>query len=191
MKEIKLTEKISNTVTSETTSDAQKTAPKEERNLSGDIEWSGGVSGALNSFQNAPFTQVLLVFGNKNASGKNIFFGVGAGYGFTFLATQTAHSLPVFLRIQSPFLKTRTSPFLGFDAGYTFGLSSAIGGGPMVKLSAGVVHKLSYKSDFYAGFVGGLASITTSITEKNEFGTFTYTGPTTMTNLGLKLGFHF
>jgi hypothetical protein len=119
--------------------------------------------------------------------------GFGVAYSATFISSVSdpVYYLPVFLRFQNTLMKTRIAPFINLDAGYKFGLSSDFGGGTFVKLSAGIIRKLGYKSAIYAGVYGGLTSIVANLTEMNELGTFKYTGQTTMTNLGLKVGFDF
>ena len=159
----------------------------------GNIELSGGISDAKNSFVSSPFSEGSMVFGAKNISGKDVFLGIGVGYNFTFIPSTTdpVSFLPVFLRFQNVLLKARTAPFIGVDAGYSFGLNQNYNGGPMIRASVGIVHKTGYKSDIYAGIYAGITSIYAPLTVTNDLGTFNYQGQTSMTNLGLKLGFHF
>ncbi|MEI6555453.1 MAG: hypothetical protein WCL70_07690 [Paludibacter sp.] len=159
----------------------------------GNLEISGGISSAKNAFSSIPNTEVSMVFGKNNISGKNLFFGLGASYQmlFTSVNTQPVRFIPAFMRLQKTFLKSKTSPFVGIDAGYSFGLSPGYGGGPFVKTFVGIVRKINYKSDFYADVFGGVSSINTALTETNDLGVFHYNGPTTMTTIGLRVGFHF
>jgi hypothetical protein len=159
----------------------------------GDIELSGAIANTSNSFKSAPSTEISLIFGNKNVARKDFYVGFGAGYSMIFLANSTdpISYLPVFIRLQSMLNKARTAPFIGIDAGYSFGLNAGYGGGPAVKVSVGLNHKTGYKSDIYAGVFGSLTSISARITETNDLGTFSYNGSTSMTNFGLKFGLHF
>ena len=159
----------------------------------GSIEFSGGISSAQNAFTNLPNVDVSMVFGNKSVSGKNMFFGLGASYKMLFPTgtTQTVDFIPVFMRLQSILIKTNTAPYVSIDAGYSFGLSTGFDGGPFVKVSGGVLHKINHKSDFFAGIFAELSSIKTNLTETNPLGTFHYYGSTSMTNVGLRFGLHF
>ena len=187
--------KIEKTEQSENSSTFGKQVPDITRKgfFCGNIELSGGVSDAKNSFSSSPFAEGSMVFGAKNISGKDVFFGVGVGYNLTFLSSTTdpLSLLPVFLRFQSVLIKARTAPFIGVDAGYSFGLNQSYNGGLMLRPSVGIVHKTGYKSDIYAGFFAGLTSISAPLIVTNELGTFNYHAQTSMTNFGLKFGFHF
>jgi len=157
------------------------------------VELSGGIIAAKNSFDWCPASQVSLLFGNKNMVGKNVFLGFGVGYSALYLPNNAdaVNFLPVFLRLQSTLTKDRTAPFIGIDAGYTFGLSSDYDGGLMVKLSAGITHKINFKTSLYAGVFAGITSINGNLIVTNDLGTFSYIGQTSMTDLGLKVGLQF
>lgn len=159
----------------------------------GNIEISGGVSSAKYAFSSIPITEVSMIFGKNNISGKNLLFGLGASYQMLFITVnnQPVIFIPAFIRLQKTFLKSKTSPFIGLDAGYSFGLNSGYGGGPFIKIVAGIVRKINYKSDFYGAVFGGISSINTALTERNDLGTYQYPGNTDMTALGIKCGFHF
>ena len=193
LSDVKKIERISNNDYSDKPDKSEIPASGKDAVFCGNIELAGGIANTPNSFKSAPNAEISMIFGNKNVSGKDVFIGIGAGYSMIFLASTTnpINYLPVFIRLQSTLNKARTAPFIGLDAGYSFGLSSGFGGGPAIKVSVGVTHKTGYKSDIYAGLFGSLTSISARITETNELGTFSYNGNTSMTNLGLKFGFHF
>ena len=193
LSDVKKIERISKNDNSDQSVQSDIPATDKDAIFCGDIELSGGIANTSNSFKSASNTEISMIFGNKNVSGKDIFIGIGAGYSMIFLPSTTnpINYLPVFLRLQSTLKKARTAPFIGIDAGYSFGLSSGFGGGPAIKVSVGVTHKTGYKSDVYAGVFGGLTSISAKITETNDLGTFNYNGNTSMTNFGLKFGVHF
>ena len=194
LSEIKKIENISDYENSDKPNKANNFSIENTAVFCGNIEFSGAVVSASNSFKSSPGVDLSMVFGNKkNLLSKNVFVGIGAGYDMIFLTSSITpiSYLPLFIRFQSTLNKSRTAPFLGIDAGYSFGLTSGFGGGPSIKISVGVIHKTGFKSDVYAGVFGGLTSVSTRLTETNELGTFIYTGNTSMTKLGLKLGFHF
>jgi hypothetical protein len=188
--------KIEKSLPTETKSSGDKTQIQEinkSGNFCGNIELSGGISSGLNSFPASPNTEFSMIFGNKNISKKDIFWGIGVGYNLIFLSSTNnpVEFIPVFLRMQSLLVKSITAPFIGIDAGYSFGLTPGLGGGPFIKISLGISHKTGIKSDFYGGIYGGLSSISGKVTEINDLGTFTYFGPTSMIDFGAKVGFHF
>jgi hypothetical protein len=77
------------------------------------------------------------------------------------------------------------------DAGYAFSSSNDFGGGPLVKLSFGLFHRIGYKTAFYTGITAGITSVSADITKTNELGTFYYHGHTSMQNIGIKFGLQF
>jgi hypothetical protein len=162
-------------------------------NFCGNIELSAGGSIAKNSFSLSPTTQLSMIFGNKRILKKDIFFGVGIGYSMTYVSQNSdpISFLPVFFRLQNTFTKQRTSPFIEIDAGYAFGLNADYGGGPMVNITTGISHKLSYKTNLIGGIYGGITSFSGKITETNALGTFTYSGQNSMFNFGLKITLQF
>lgn len=157
------------------------------------IELNAGFSNARNCFGWSPNTQISLVFGNKNFLGKSLFGGIGVGYENVYLTNNNVsiQFLPVFISIQSAINKNRTNPFFGMEVGYGFALSSGYNGGTLVKLSAGISHKISYKSNFFLGIFAGVQSFTGNLTDTINLGAYTYVGNTTMNNLGLKIGLKF
>ena len=162
-------------------------------NFSGQLEATAAITSARFAFSSSPTTQVSLTFGSKKAFGKNVFLGLGAGYSSTFLNSGSTVFIliPVFARIQSKLTNDKTAPFIGMDAGYAFASSSAFNGGPMIKLSVGISHKINEKTSLMAGIFGGLNQINGKLTETNDLGTFTYTGNTSIISYGLKLGLQF
>ena len=193
LSEVKKIEKVSANDISSQPDKTENTLSEKATVFCGDIEFSGGLLNTPNAFKSAPNTEISMIFGNKNVSKKDFYVGIGAAYGLIFLTStgNPINYLPVFLRLQSNLIKARTAPFVGIDAGYCFVLSSGLSGGPTLKLSLGICHQTGYKSDIYAGVFGGLTAVSTRISETNELGTFSYSGNTTMTNLGMKFGFHF
>jgi len=163
-------------------------------NFSGMLELSGAVSGAKNAFVSSPNIQAALAFGNKQAFGKNLFLGAGIGYNFISdnSNSQTIGLIPLFVRVQKTLTTDKTAPFVGFDAGYAFATNQLYSGGTFVKFSAGITQRISLKTALYAGFFAGLNSIYCSnLSETIDSGTFTYSGNTTMTSLGVKVGLQF
>jgi len=159
----------------------------------GQLEVSGGISNAKYVFGYSPNIQATVAFGNKQLFGKNLFLGVGVGYNNTFIGSNSAvlGLLPVFARVQSVLTKKRTSPCVGMDAGYAFSTNPNFGGGALIKVSIGIIHKLNYKTSFIAGVYAGLNSISGTLTETNDLGTFSYKGNTMMQNFGVKFGLQF
>ncbi|MDD4991749.1 MAG: hypothetical protein PHR83_05890 [Paludibacter sp.] len=195
LKEVKSIEKISASDGIQNNSDQMVLdVSTPSGNFSGMLEISGAVSTAKSGFTSSPNMQASLAFGNKQAFGKDLF--VGAGTGYNFIAdnsnSQTIGLIPVFLRVQKILTQDKTAPFVGFDAGYAFSTNQLYGGGTFVKFSAGIIHQVSFKTALYAGFYAGLNSIYCSnLSEKIDAGTFTYSGTTTMTSLGVKVGLQF
>jgi len=74
------------------------------------------------------------------------------------------------------------------DIGYAFALNTGNSGGSLIKISAGLSHKISLKTIFFAGIYAGVQTFSGILTETNSLGSFTYTGETSMNNLGLKAG---
>jgi len=162
-------------------------------NISGIIELAGGTSSAKNIFENAPNFQISLIFGDKNAFGQNLFFGVGIGLNNTFLPenSPSLSLLPLFVRIQKNLINNRLSPVLGMDAGYSFSVTKEYEGGAMIKIFGGIIYKLNYKSSIFANIYGGINSIAGSLIETNELGTFSYPGNTALNSVGIKFGLQF
>lgn len=162
-------------------------------NFGGIVELTGGVSSAKYCFGSSPNTQLSLMFGNRNLLGQNLFLGAGIGYNSTFIASSSKSIgfLPVFVRIQNTFSKGRTAPYLGMDAGYAFALNQGFGGGALVKLSAGISHKISYKTIFFAGIYAGIQSFSGTLTEVYESNSYSYFAQTTMRSEGIKIGLLF
>lgn len=162
-------------------------------NFAGFLEISGGVSSAKFSFGSSPNAQVSLTFGNKSVLGQQIFLGVGIGLNNTFLsdANSTALFMPVFIKMQANLSKGKTSPFAGLDTGYAFGMNDGFGGGTFAKITAGISHKISYKSSLSVGLFAGINSISGKLTETKNAVNYIYYGNTTMTTLGLKIGLVF
>jgi len=167
--------------------------PAPKSSFGGLVELTAGVSSAKYSFGWSPNTQLSLLFGNKNSFGGSLFLGAGIGYNSTFVAVDTISVafLPLFVRLQSTLSKKRTAPFVGMDAGYAIALNSEYGGGVLIKISAGIIHRISYKASLIVGIYTGVQSFSGSLTEANELGTFTYYGKTSMNNMGLKVGLMF
>lgn len=164
-----------------------------EGNFSGQLELTGGITSAKFAFASSPNAQISLTFGNKKAFGKNLFLGLGAGYNNTFLESGyvSLGIIPVFARAQSTLGKERTAPYIGMDAGYAFSTNPDFGGGPLIRFSIGISHKLNYKTTLIAGLYAGLNSISGNLTETNNLGIFTYEGNTVMKSFGARLGLQF
>jgi len=162
-------------------------------NFGGMVELTVGISNAKYSFGWSPNTQISLMFGNKKMLGESLFFAAGIGYNSTFIASpqHTIAFLPLFIRLQSTLSQKRNAPFVGMDAGYAIGLNSANGGGALIKISAGISHRINYKTSLIAGIYAGVQSFSGKLSETNELGIYTYSGKTTMNNLGLKIGLLF
>lgn len=184
-------ESVSGISKSEKTDDNETTL--HAGNFGGLVELSAGISYAKYGFGWSPNSQLSLVFGNRNVLGQNLFLGAGIAYNSTFIASgsKSIGFLPLFIRIQSTFTKKRTAPFVGMDAGYAFAINTGYGGGVLVKISAGITHKISHKTLIFVGVYTGVQSFSGTLTEINELGTFTYNGKTSMNNLGIKLGLQF
>ena len=162
-------------------------------NFGGMVELTAGISNAKYAFGWSPNTQISLMFGNKKMLGQSMFLAAGIGYNSTSIASpqQTISFLPLFIRLQSTLSAKRNAPFVGMDAGYALALNSANGGGALIKISAGVSHRINYKTALMVGVYAGVQSFSGRLTETNELGTYTYNGKTTMNNVGVKLGLLF
>ena len=162
-------------------------------NFSGIFELSGGISSAKNCIDTSPEAQLALIFGNKNAFRKNLFLGLGMGIDkiLVFSNSTSIGFLPLFLRLQTTRNKNRTTPFVGMDAGYAFALNQGFGGGAMLKITAGISHRINYKTFLIAGVYAGANAISGNLTETNDLGTFTYYGNTSINSLGVKIGLQF
>jgi hypothetical protein len=189
--------KIEKATASDLPTDSNRTfmdIPQSEGNFSGMLELSGAVSGAKNAFSASPDFQATLSFGNKKAFGKDVFLGIGAGYQIISgnTGSQTIGLIPLFLRAQKTLAVGPTAPFIGFDAGYAFSSNQFYTGGAFAKISAGIIHRLDVKTAVYVGFFAGLTSIYyPNIAETLNSATYTYSGNTTMTSLGVKAGLQF
>lgn len=191
--EVRLIEKISATDLAATKTSYTEVPTHPAGNFSGQLEVAGGISEAKNAFTASPGIQVALAFGNKKALGKNLFLGLGAGYNkIATSPNSTALSfIPLFARLQSTFSDKKTAPIAGLDAGYSLSANHAFRGGILIKASAGIIHRLNYKTSVIAGIYAGLQSISGDLTETTELKTYTYHGNTMMQNLGVKLGLQF
>jgi len=157
------------------------------------VELTAGVSSAKYSFGWLPNTQLSLLFGAKNSFDGRLFLGAGVGYSSTFLTYKSSSVafLPLFVRLQTSHTKKRTTPFVGMDTGYAFALNSGYAGGVLVKISLGIMHRISYKTSLIVGAYSGVQSFSGELIETNELGTFSYYGKTTMNNVGMKVGLVF
>lgn len=164
-----------------------------EGNFCGMIELTEGVSQAKYDFGWSPNTQLSLLFGTKRICGQNLFLGAGIGYNITNVKVnpESIRFLPVFIRLQNTLNKKRTAPYIGMDAGYSFALNSDYGGGVLIKISAGITHKLTYKTAVFAGVYTGVQALSGQLTETNELGVYSYPGKTTMKSAGIKIGMSF
>jgi len=191
--EISKIEKVASVEESNSQTSAVTEIKTSSDNFTGIIEFAGGISSAKNAFDSSTNTQVSLIFGNKSVLGKQLFFGAGIGYNITSIETKSevVSFLPLFIRMQNTFSTSRTSPYIGMDAGYAFALNDTYGGGLFAKLSAGISYKISHKTYISLGIYGGINSIATNQIETNDLGTFSYYGNTSMTNYGLKIGLQF
>jgi len=186
-------------IESEASSDFIKTEiktdvqPVSKSGFGGLVELTSGFSNAKYCFGWQPNTQLSLLFGNKNSFGGNVFLGAGIGYNTTYRTdnNSTVSFLPAFVRIQRIISKKRTSPFVGMDAGYAFAINSNYGGGVSIRISVGITRRISYKASLNVGAYAGVQSISTNLTEINQFGTYSYYGKTTMNNAGVKVGLMF
>lgn len=192
LSEIKATENQNLEVVSqnETENDALSVS---SGNFGGMVEFTAGISNAKYCFGWSPNTQISLMFGNKKMLGESLFFAAGIGYNSTFIASpqQTIAFLPLFIRLQSTLSQKRNAPFVGMDAGYAIGLNSGYDGGALIKISAGISHRINYKSTLIIGVFAGVQSLSGKLTEINELGTYSYSGKTTMNTAGLKIGLLF
>ena len=174
--------------------DTIPTTPNQKsQNFSGILELSGGISSAKFSFDPSFNSQASLIFGNKSILGQQTFLGVGVGFNSSYITSNstTISFLPVFLRWQTTLTKNRTAPFLGVDAGYSFAMNDDFGGGPLVKISAGIIRKLNYKTSLMFGFYGSVNSIYAHLIETNTLGTFSYYAQTSLVSYGAKIAFQF
>ncbi len=159
-------------------------------NISGILEFAGGISSAKNCFDPSTNSQVSLIFGNKSVLGQQVFLGFGLGLNATFETTNssTIAFLPLFLRLQTTLSKNKIAPFLGMDAGYAFALNEEFGGGPFAKVSFGINYKLTYKTALLVGIYAGVNSISANQIDTNGY---SYYGNTSMTGFGIKAGLQF
>ena len=162
-------------------------------NFSGIFELSGGISSAKNCFETSPEVQLALIFGNKNAFRKNLFLGLGMGIDkiFIFSNSTSIGFLPLFFRLQTTLTKNRTTPFMGMDAGYAFAMNHGFRGGAMARITAGISHRINYKTFLIAGIYAGANAISGNLSETNDLGTFGYYGNTSVNSLGVKIGLRF
>lgn len=167
------------------------TAKQTDGNFCAMVEVTEGFSWANNISNSIPSTQLSLLFGNKNVLGKGIFVGLGTGYNIGFIKPVSINLVPLYLRIQTNLNKRKTAPFIGMDAGYAFSTNNTFGGGPLVKISAGISHRINNASSVFCGITCGVNSISGNLVETNELGTFSYRGNTSMYGFGLKAGLQF
>jgi len=168
--------------------------PIDDSNFLMMIDVQGGVSYSSQAYLWVPSVQGSLVLGAKDVFFQGSFLGGGVGYNMLFAndySKETIAFLPVFVRLQSIVGKKNTAPYLEMDAGYGFSLNSNFGGGLMLKLSAGITHKLSYRTVLYVGTYAGLQGFSGELTQTNNFGTFSYYGTTTTQNIGAKAALRF
>jgi len=159
------------------------------------LDVKGGISYSKQAYLWAPTLQASLILGAKDIFLHNLFLGGGIGYNVLFpsdyFSMETIAFFPVFVRLQSIIGKRRTAPYFEMDAGYGFSLSPDVEGGTMLKTSAGIAHKLSYKATLHIGAYVGLQNFSGKLTRTNNFGTFGYVGKTTAQDIGAKLSLQF
>jgi hypothetical protein len=163
-------------------------------NLCGMLDVSGGMNFAQSAFEWSPFFDVSLSFGIKSSQNKSLFAGLGAGYFNTFYHHTSLAYIPLFIRLGSNSLsRKRTSPYFLLDAGYAIGVDeqTPYKGGVFGKLSVGIIHRLNYKTAFFAGPFVSVQSVNGQITEEVNSNTVTYDGYTTLYSFGLKTGIQF
>jgi hypothetical protein len=165
---------------------------EENQNFFAVLDACGGASGAKNSFDVSPNTQIAFVLGKNKVFSENFFVGLGAGYNSTYLKnTSTLNFLPVFLRLQNTFTTNRISPFVRMDGGYAFSMTSGWDGGVLVKAAAGISSRLSYKTKLFCGIYAGIQQFGGKLSETISTGTYYYEGIANMKQLGLQFGIQF
>ena len=167
--------------------------PTVKSSFGGMVECNAGVSSAKYCFGWKPNSQLSLLFGNKNSFGGKVFIGAGIGYNTTFVDanSHTVSFLPLFIRLQRALSNKRTAPYVAMDGGYAFALNSNYKGAVMIRISTGLTRRISYKTSLIVGIYAGIQSFSTTLTEINQFGTYSYYGKTTMNNVGAKVGLMF
>ncbi|MDD3322213.1 MAG: hypothetical protein PHS59_12300 [Paludibacter sp.] len=164
-----------------------------QKNIYGIIEISGSVASAKKLFDPMPNIQLSMIFGSKLLQNKKLFSGLGIGYNNTFISSTSSSIslLPIFIRLQNIFTRNQTSPYVSMDAGYAFALTSGVGGGALVKLSAGISYRINYNTNILIGIYGGVNAIKGNLTETTDLRTFNYYGSTSMNSFGIKAGLQF
>lgn len=163
-------------------------------NFCGVVEFSGGTVSGKNSFKSSPFAELTLSFGTRSIAGKSLFLGAGAGFSGISIASDSETQLytPVFVRLQSNNLShLRTSPYISLDAGYAIALKSTLSGGAFAKLSAGIIHRISYKTSVNFGVFARVQQFNGPLTEKVQGNSYSYAGNSGMTAFGALAGFQF
>ena len=158
------------------------------------IDLSGGFSKGIFSYPWSPAGEVSMSFGTKELLGKTIFAGLGVGYKVTSTKSTSEMTgfIPVFIRMQSFNLKKyRTAPYLSLDAGYAFSTNSKYGGGTFAKLSAGIIHKMTYKLTAFGGLYVRTQGFSGKLTQPVDAGEVTYVGNSSINDFGLKVGVQF
>lgn len=167
--------------------------PHQTENFAAMLDVSAGLAFARYSFDWSPAMQFSLVFGNKKVFDKRFFVGAGLGYSVILdkNSINATTFLPLFVRFQSTLSDHRTAPYVGIDAGYGFALNEGNKGGELLKVNFGLVRRISYKSVFSVAIYAGVQAYNTQLIEANQYGTFSYYGKTSVTDLGCKMSLQF
>lgn len=162
-------------------------------NVCGLLELSGGLGSAKNKFSSMPNGQASLSFGSRMLQSKVLFIGGGVGY-FSVFESQSSEIIsfvPLYMRLKSNFSKKKTSPYILFDAGYSFALTSGYEGGLYSKVGLGVQHNATAKTSIYWGAFTSIQNFTGTLTETNNALPYNYYGNSSIVNFGLNLGLQF
>lgn len=178
----------------------QRVEPKSGRTKYGDdnpfcvqIETGAGVLNVSDAFGTVPVGEIDFCIGYKKINNGKFFAGLGSGYSILYMSESksTISLIPLYLRLRHTFCPEKISPFVGMDAGYSFGPDELYRGGVLIRVNAGVSIPINSKSLFFAGASAGLQQMKLNYTLQNEFGAYNAFGFQTPFSAGIKAGIQF
>ena len=171
--------------------------PKSEAkqsNFSGILEINGAFAkAAIEGLEFSPQFSANLALGTRDMLKTKTFVGIGTGFELIPLKYNNKELafIPIFVQISKTLNNKPISPFIGLKSGYSFNLNKEYKGGVLLQLTSGVNVKLNNYKSLNVGIFGKIQEVSGTITENNEYGSFTKQGSTKIINVGISAGFAF
>lgn len=191
--EIRSIEKVTSTEITKTHRNGIPVNEPSSGNVCGLLELSGGFGAAANKFGSSPNGQISLSFGSRTINSRALFIGGGIGYLTVFESrnSEIISFVPLYFRLKNNFSNKQNAPYLLFDAGYSFALTSGYEGGLYSKIGFGFQYNASAKTSVYWGAFTSIQNFAGNLTETRNSIPYNYYGNSNIVNVGLSVGLQF